>query len=297
MNPLGLFVDGKRQSSQAVPQLKLSAQISGEYAGRQSIRDMFLKASAQSVSTPKGIKKPSYTVFRNKTQDLCSPTEVQHTVTTQSLPARDDSEGPQPTGAMVDGSIYRASSLPVTSLSSFQSQEPLAKRQKTTAKKTSNPTQRKVPSRGQQSLMGFLQKSPPAPGNFRSSSTEHLLRQGSAQSCSASFTDSNELSQQGSDSSFSSMPDQSLHSNNKTTLGAGGTIVHQPHEGGHFPAVDPIATKEKWSQLFTKPAAPRCEVHDEPCTQRITRKSGANFGRAFWMCSRLVPTSHFDCVL
>ena len=49
---------------------------------------------------------------------------------------------------------------------------------------------------------------------------------------------------------------------------------------------DPIESKESWSRLFTKPAAPRCEGHDEPCITLLTKKSGMNCGRSFWMCPR-----------
>ena len=58
-----------------------------------------------------------------------------------------------------------------------------------------------------------------------------------------------------------------------------------------FQVHDPIVSKESWSKLFTKPAAPRCEGHDEPCISLLTKKSGINCGRSFWMCPRpLGPT-------
>ena len=54
---------------------------------------------------------------------------------------------------------------------------------------------------------------------------------------------------------------------------------------------DPVVSKESWSKLFTKPAAPRCEGHGEPCVSMLTKKSGMNCGRSFWMCPRpLGPT-------
>lgn len=54
---------------------------------------------------------------------------------------------------------------------------------------------------------------------------------------------------------------------------------------------DPVESKECWSKLFTKPAAPRCDGHDEPCISLLTKKSGINCGRSFWMCPRpLGPT-------
>ena len=56
----------------------------------------------------------------------------------------------------------------------------------------------------------------------------------------------------------------------------------QPQESVH----DPVEIKESWSKLFTKPTAPRCEGHDEPCVSLLTKKPGMNLGRSFWMCRR-----------
>ena len=49
---------------------------------------------------------------------------------------------------------------------------------------------------------------------------------------------------------------------------------------------DPIESKDSWSKLFNKPAAPRCDGHSEPCISLMTKKSGINCGRSFWMCPR-----------
>ncbi|KAL9033564.1 MAG: hypothetical protein Q9214_007454, partial [Letrouitia sp. 1 TL-2023] len=55
---------------------------------------------------------------------------------------------------------------------------------------------------------------------------------------------------------------------------------------GATAAVDPVQSKASWSKIFTKPAAPRCQGHDEPCVRMLTKKHGINRGRSFWMCSR-----------
>ena len=46
-----------------------------------------------------------------------------------------------------------------------------------------------------------------------------------------------------------------------------------------------FAAKKTWGKLFSRPIAPRCE-HSEPCKTMLTKKSGANCGRSFWMCAR-----------
>lgn len=50
--------------------------------------------------------------------------------------------------------------------------------------------------------------------------------------------------------------------------------------------IDPVASKQDWSKLFTKKPPPTCEGHDEPCISLKTKKPGVNFGRSFWICPR-----------
>ena len=68
---------------------------------------------------------------------------------------------------------------------------------------------------------------------------------------------------------------------NASPVGIHRTII-QTQENVH----DPVESKESWSKLFTKPAAPRCEGHGEPCISLLTKKPGMNLGRSFWMCPR-----------
>lgn len=50
--------------------------------------------------------------------------------------------------------------------------------------------------------------------------------------------------------------------------------------------IDPAASKEDWSKLFTKKPLPLCDSHQEPCISLTTKKPGMNRGRAFWICPR-----------
>lgn len=52
--------------------------------------------------------------------------------------------------------------------------------------------------------------------------------------------------------------------------------------------IDPIESKEKWSNIFTKRRPPKCDVHNEDCIQLVAKKPGINCGRAFWLCPRSV---------
>lgn len=72
-----------------------------------------------------------------------------------------------------------------------------------------------------------------------------------------------------------------------TPLSRGTNVTDNDRSSVH----DPIDSKDSWSRLFTKPIAPRCEGHNEPCITLSTKKNGINYGRSFWMCPRpLGPT-------
>ena len=51
-----------------------------------------------------------------------------------------------------------------------------------------------------------------------------------------------------------------------------------------------VVDSSSWNKLFTKPNAPLCEKHMEPCIELVTKKPGPNNGRHFWICSRSVAS-------
>lgn len=63
-------------------------------------------------------------------------------------------------------------------------------------------------------------------------------------------------------------------------------IPSSPNKLDNDTVIDPIASKEDWSKLFTKKPVPRCDSHEEPCISLTTKKPGMNRGRAFWICPR-----------
>jgi len=70
------------------------------------------------------------------------------------------------------------------------------------------------------------------------------------------------------------------------SVGNSPSAVRRSTTDTHDSVHDPVETKETWSKLFTKPAAPRCDGHEEPCITLLTKKPGRNVGRSFWMCPR-----------
>jgi AP endonuclease-2 len=143
-------------------------------------------------------------------------------------------------------------------------------------KKPVNATPKK--SHGQQSLTSFFKKQTSTEESSTTSSEPSSSRQ-SPKGPSASISSTNvDAELQDVDSIQNSYIDEALTES--------GLMMSFQEEEGAFPLIDPIESKDKWSQLFTRPAVPRCEAHNEPCIKLITKKPGPNVGRAFWMCSR-----------
>ncbi|KAJ9107860.1 hypothetical protein QFC19_002766 [Naganishia cerealis] len=44
--------------------------------------------------------------------------------------------------------------------------------------------------------------------------------------------------------------------------------------------------RRTWSNIFAKKVAPRCRVHNLPCKAFVTKISGKNKGKKFWLCSK-----------
>lgn len=59
-------------------------------------------------------------------------------------------------------------------------------------------------------------------------------------------------------------------------------------------------TTKAWTSLFSAREIPRCQVHLEPCLERIVTKKGSNLGRTFYICSKPIgpkdaPAYQFNC--
>lgn len=76
--------------------------------------------------------------------------------------------------------------------------------------------------------------------------------------------------------------DQSTCADEPSQLAAATPTAPQESET----VIDPIASKEDWSKLFSKRPPPKCESHQEHCVSLTTKKPGINCGRAFWICPR-----------
>ena len=276
MNPLGMFMGGKRQREYSMTSdlLPSSSKLIPEFFGRRNIRDMFARKPPPQLSR-------SHDVSIKEVEISSVPAASQGSSTTEILSSTngDPEEHCHSTVKMPSKSpsaVARKRSAPVTT----GSNKKRGKSGSTTA--TPPPI-----GKSQQSLKGFFKPSATLDSktvnasqgdrwsqmSLEDDTNGRALRPAAAASLdSATHTPSTVVARHTAGRSPS--PQSSPEGNHKSS------ILSQ--ESVH----DPVEIKESWSKLFTKPTAPRCEGHDEPCVSLLTKKPGMNLGRSFWMCRR-----------
>jgi AP endonuclease 2 len=264
LNPPGLFRDGARVHQWTTKNLlPMSGKLIPEFDRRRNIRDMFSKKPSLPNS-----QSSNGTFANGNIVNDSSPS-----VPIFSEAGEEQSQQDQP--AVMAPSLPAAISPPKGSAATKRVQEetplPAAKR----AKPASQPSNAVEIGKGQKSLKGFFApKTVPrtasqSDGVDEIDETKKILSSAENAEVSDSATAANGIL-------------------NKTPSASPATS--QLSNGDNF--VDPIASKESWGKLFIKPSAPKCE-HDEPCKTMLTKKSGVNCGRSFWMCARpLGPSGH-----
>ncbi|KAL8870085.1 MAG: hypothetical protein Q9174_003791, partial [Haloplaca sp. 1 TL-2023] len=271
MNPTGMFVDGERQREHAVKDmLPLSGKLIPEFDGRRNIKDMFARKPSVPKAQPIASPVPSHVLQDTKPA----------TAATQSTAK--SSEGKtvndcSPNELVVKGNAPSANSNK-RSAEETSTHKPL-KRFKS-ASTTPVPAGTK---KGQQSLKGFFQAAIPAkasPG-APSAIAEESRPDRTSRPVLQTPKDLSPIParSQTSESMFllpTSTASPRVHG---TPESAGARSVQaspvkEASEAQSADSVhDPIQSKESWSKLFTKPASPRCEGHEEPCKTMLTKKS------------------------
>ncbi|KAL8661365.1 MAG: hypothetical protein Q9202_005667 [Teloschistes flavicans] len=289
MNPPGMFMNGQRQRDySAKDMLPMSGKLIPDFDGRRSIKDMFarklsLPASQSSVSN---LLKNTLVAESSHNANDCS-----------SIQSSQSDEPPPGAG---NGLVGKSSILPST-----KRKRPLAEFSTSTVLKRSKSgfTASVSPpiAKGQQSLKGFLQTTgttrdaPPASAlipdielrNRKNESIDQVLQPAPdiATGNPATPLPRGEAGSLLSITSTSPVIRQAKENINSRSCQSSPTkhgTVAQDTEAVH----DPVQSKESWTKLFRKPAAPRCEGHEESCKTMLTKKSGMNCGRSFWMCAR-----------
>ncbi|MCJ1245827.1 Class II abasic (AP) endonuclease [Trapelia coarctata] len=295
MNPPGIFANGRRLREYSVKDtLPLSGKMIPEFDRRQSIREMFKRKpmlpTLQSGVPSIAQEPPPNATIPSDAQPRSAATPA---ADSHSFSAKVSSVQPSTPKnlASMGGGIANTTSL---KRAASDATNMSLKRGKSEA--TSSKPSAMSQGKGQQSLKGFFK-----PNTAGASSQAGIPRSnGTASSESAPLQESGRKILDGaktaedvsrglvSAASTSFGGDEQFDSTASIT-----SATHSPARvrGGnqrqHGEDVhDPIESKESWSKLFTKPATPRCEGHSEPCVSLLTKKSGMNCGRSFWMCPR-----------
>ena len=289
MNPPGVFVEGVRQReySSTNDPLPLSGKLIPEFFGRRNIRDMFTRKPSLEQS-------PS---VRN--------TNVQIDGDDSKLVPKD-----VPGASVGEPDVEPSASSPSPRRSVISTPtggkkrviaEASAHKNGKRSKSGSVASAAQKQSKGQQSLKGFFKSKAASPvhvdhaaqqqedlnANERdeefsqaSQSTLTLLEPGDSANNDGEANSKANLAM-GSTNGTSAIQTDNSQFTSASPVTASFTSAHE-----EVTVHDPIETKETWSRLFTKPAAPRCEGHEEPCITLLTKKPGMNLGRSFWMCPR-----------
>lgn len=279
VNPVSMFNKGQRlreYSSKDV--LALSGRLIPEFDRRQNIRDMFSRKSSN----------PELSSTANVAMRLSmgSPT-IQETFTISSPDLSGTNKEPsRPLGLAADIEVSKTQSDMSTNSKRPMSDNSTNKTSKRT--KAGSATAPLTQGKGQQSLTGFFKpkdstsKGIPQtiqrPPDLTQSSTALSPTSATTEQRGDSDVSGEKQDNTATQSLSVSVPQSSMSSNSYSV---------DDQEKIH----DPIQAKESWSKLFTKPAAPRCEGHSEPCTSLLTKKSGINCGRSFWICARPIGPS------
>jgi AP endonuclease 2 len=260
LNPPGMFRDGIRVHQWTTKNLlPMSGKLIPEFDRRRNIRDMFSR-------------KPSLATSPSSNGTFPNGSAVAEAPHTMPAPAESLVEQPKPLTPSV-----LASSMPATILASKNSaatkrsqketSQPIAKR----VKGASQPSNAGESKKGQKSLKGFFQPKPTSKPKPVS------------QPDGVDGVDEERPTVSTAEKQEALETTSTLHASSNDTLTPSPARSEQSTSNDSI--IDPIVSKESWGKLFIKPASPKCE-HDEPCKTMLTKKTGVNCGRSFWMCAR-----------
>ncbi|KAI9824676.1 MAG: hypothetical protein M1819_000829 [Sarea resinae] len=272
MTPTGTFEHGKRlkgYSLKGIP--SLSGKLLPEFDRRRTIRDMFGKKpalqsipSAESAAPPNGNQGPASNGASNASSIADEGTgkveESQLLETTQQPPPSAPANSSQ-------GSEISTRTVPRKRPSTDTS----ASRQLKRSKSGASPVKSAPPSKGQKSLMGFFKPKTPDTSTDGSptAAREDSVKQEDGASpngrASTLVPTGSQPADKSKDCTLSSQTSQSATQPDSPMKASSPTQRRQAPPRDPEDIIDPVASKETWSKLFTKPAAPRCEGHNEPC--------------------------------
>ena len=262
-----MFKDGERREEWSTKSLlPMSGKLIPEFDRRRSIRDMFSRKP--SLSFQKSFAESEETeVGSPSTSVSMGPPSLSNGAET-ILPKNDEAIASYETARV-------ASPLRSAGLKRVQRPEAPVSATKR-AKFGSQSASSNGSNKGQQSLKGFFQAKS-LPSNGSSSATE--------------LDTASELSLQSTPMAVPANGSSEIANGSTATQADVSTqrkpavIADDSNLSSTFVEVSAEASKQTWGKLFSKPVSPNCE-HNEPCKTMLTKKSGVNCGRSFWMCAR-----------
>ncbi|KAL4980559.1 Endonuclease/exonuclease/phosphatase [Aspergillus desertorum] len=250
VNPPGVFKNGERQQNYTTKfLLPLSGRLIPEFDRRRNIKDMFMRKPCQ--------LSPKLSSPQNPTPSTSTEESSMTATTAMNSPNPSNNDAPL---VVSDAGPQKG----IVRKRTVRTENPPVKRSKSASSQTVAPTV------GQSTLKGFFKpKSTPV----IETEDSRFLKDGGLRFAEHSTS----RSQQGiTRQTF----EATLYSDKAPTQ----MTPAPPKEDTGF--IDPIASKQDWSKLFTKKPPPKCGEHDEVCISLKTKKPGPNFGRTFWICPR-----------
>jgi AP endonuclease 2 len=257
LNPPGMFRNGSRMHQWTAKNLlPTSGKLIPEFDRRRSIRDMFSRKSSLATSTSSHGVFPDGDAMGEALQSTLGPYE--------SLGEHAQPLSPIATAPPVPAVNPASTNSAATKRSRKETSQPAAKRVKNTPQSCIASESKN----GQKSLKGFFQPKPTS--------------RPASQPDGVDGVDEESVTVSAAEKQVALESTAALHSSPNNTPSPSPARSQQSN-GDSF--VDPIASKESWNKLFIKPVSPKCE-HEEPCKTMLTKKTGVNCGRSFWMCAR-----------
>ncbi|KAK6416193.1 Class II abasic (AP) endonuclease [Oleoguttula sp. CCFEE 5521] len=286
MHPVATLINGNRETQLAPA---LSAKRMQEFDRRRSIKSMFAGASVKTA------QPMTYTARQQKEEHM--NTQAERAMEESSLPPVTPVHSPSAFDVAPPVTRGTEDVQSPTSLQSVPELKPIVdlKRRPAVApspramkrQKSNSTIQSHSRPSGQQSLRGFFRS---ASGNGTVRDTTSALTSDAGvdpvngqlplTTSVAELTTGNCTSEIDAIQTSDTMPEERASSTSKIP---GGSPAREASPT-NFEAR--AATHHSWNSLFSKPAAPLCESHDEPCKSMQTKKKGSNQGRSFWMCAR-----------
>jgi len=272
MSPAGVFANGIRQKEWKVTEVPaFSAKRLPEFDKRRSIKSMFAAPS---------VKRAASSMVSEAMQELSRPSEEALPGTTSTPEVNPDLVNEKQLSDHANSGT--TSSAPPKRKVSASAKAIPAKRQK-----CEGPPQA---SKGQQSLKGFFQKNAVNKSKVSDAGTEPEsgARDGVAAHEKAQALNHRPSTPPPSMNTTPNVDDdqQTNGTTPRTDFGSpSSAMTLSPAQfGARVAAAE--QNQRSWGNLFSRPVAPMCEGHNEPCKTMLTKKKGSNQGRSFWMCAR-----------